>query len=445
MLTSKHSAKRIGTFPIVNDMPWLKKLWVVIAFLFLCGPGPFAILVGEVHITLFRIMIPLYLYLFLLTLFVYQGRMEFRNKVGMYLLFLILWFLWAVFSLFWVPSVYDATRHIVLLLSLVLMTLFSLLFLTRVEDMRHFYHLWVVLAIVLVGIGIWEYTTGMHLPISRETEYIGIRATFPTGLFGNPNDFATALSLSFPFLYVMVAYSRRNLVKVLGVILILASFYLIVLNRSGANIIAFLIGICLVFLLARHKLKFLGVAVIVLVLVAFLSYAFPLSDDALSFHETIHNASQEITRIDPGNTSTLTRINLIRNGLAFLSDSYFLGIGAGNFEYYMLNEELLYYSWGHSNAHNWWLESLVDYGVLIFALLLAFYIGLLRNLLRVSRNSRNQTLKIVSLATFIALVQFSVAGLSASASFGIGRPFIWFLFASALSIINCYRIREREP
>ena len=42
-----------------------------------------------------------------------------------------------------------------------------------------------------------------------------------------------------------------------------------------------------------------------------------------------------------------------------------IGFGVGNAEYYMANFAK-YYTAGIINPHNWWLEILVDYGILVF-------------------------------------------------------------------------------
>ena len=102
----------------------------------------------------------------------------------------------------------------------------------------------------------------------------------------------------------------------------------------------------------------------------------------------------------------------------------------------------LYNTSGIVNAHNFWLEVLVDYGVPIFALFVAFYLGLLWNLLRIMRSSESPVLRAVSMATFVSLVMFSVACLSSSSL--IKQLFPWLLFATALCVISCHRLRQKR-
>jgi teichuronic acid biosynthesis protein TuaE len=419
-----------GTFPIVNELPWLKKLWVVLVFLFLLGGGLFEIPFGEFHITPFRILMPIFLYIFLLTFFLY-GKIRLNSKVGLYQLFLALWLLWEVVSIFWASAYIGTARSIEALVSGILLITFSLLFLNTERGIRSIYGLWLVFAVISIGVGIWESQTGMHLSSSNQREVIQMSETFPTGFFYNSNDFATFLTLSFPFMFTALRFLKGAFLKVLGVVAISASFYLIILTSSRANIIAVLIGICLLFVLpgVRARIKSVATPLAIGGLIMLVGFAFSVPVIS-SFTDSLGTIPQQILSVNPGEKSVAIRMDLIRDGLVWLQNSHFLGGGGGSFVY-----------WGTTNPHDWWLEILVDYGVVIFALFLVFYLGLLWNLFRIFHSSENQTLKVVALATFISLVEFSVGSTSSSGL--IGAIFVWFLFATALCIISCYRLKEK--
>ncbi len=409
-------------------------------FLLLCGFGFFAVPLGGFYITAGRISLFIFLYLFLFTFFLYRGKVSINIKVGRYLLFFALWFLWAVVSLFWTSLTVNTARHIEALVIGTLLIIFSLLFLSTEDGIKSIHRLWIISTVVFIGIGIWESATGMHLTGSREAAWVGIRETYPSAVFWGPNVFATFLCLSFPFIFVLLGF-LRPLAKLLGATLILTSFYFITLVGSRANIVAFLIGACLIFLLpgVRTRFKSMATTLVVVGMIVFSGYTF-LSPAMSSNFDLFKTIPQQITSVKSEDPSTRIRMNLVRNGLIFLRDSHFLGVGAGSFEYWIA-EAHLYYVGGITNAHNWWLEILVDYGVVIFALFLVFYIGLLWNLFHICRQSKNEILKAISLATFISLVEFSIASESAS---GLSREyFVWLLFATALCVINCYRLKEK--
>jgi len=435
-MIGRGSAKVTGIFPAVDDTPWLRKLWIVVIAVSICGAWFFEISIRSIIIHTPMLAMLVFLYLFLISFFAYQGRINANIKVGKYLLFLILWLVWALASILWIAGWGETFKWIESLICGFVMIILSLLFLGNEKTIKNIPYLWIALNLLVIVIGIWESRTGMHLSASR---YIGTRETYPTATFYNPNDFATFLCLSVPFLFFLIRQSKRHLPKVLGLALIVASFYFIILNASRANIIAFLLIIGLIFLLAgwRAKLKFISLGLLTTGLIVPLSLTLILGNNP-----TYLEMLQRITSItDLSDPENIVRVDLVRNGLIFLQNSHFLGVGVGNFEYLMVNNPV-YYTWGIINAHNWWLEILVDYGVLIFSLFLVFYIGLLGNLFHIFRNSRNQTLREASLATFISLAAFSISCLSSS---GLSnKMFIWFLFASALCTINCYRIEQRN-
>jgi len=74
-------------------------------------------------------------------------------------------------------------------------------------------------------------------------------------------------------------------------------------------------------------------------------------------------------------------MNLIRNGLVFLSSTFGFGVGAGNIEYWMEHNPV-YNTSSITNMHNWWIEILVAYGVIIFILYIVFFAKLFMNFYR---------------------------------------------------------------
>ncbi|MGO4940686.1 O-antigen ligase family protein [Fundicoccus sp. Sow4_D5] len=65
--------------------------------------------------------------------------------------------------------------------------------------------------------------------------------------------------------------------------------------------------------------------------------------------------------------SFVIRYNLIRNGWHHLKSSHYLGVGAGNTEYYMAHFNY-YDTGGYRVMHNWWMGMLVEFGVPFFLL-----------------------------------------------------------------------------
>jgi teichuronic acid biosynthesis protein TuaE len=243
-------------------------------------------------------------------------------------------------------------------------------------------------------------------------------------------------------MFGMLLLVRSTAAKTLVTILLLASFYFIVLNSSRANLIAALIGMGLVLVLPGFRVRFKSITMVLVAagVVLLVGYTFFSSVSVLHF-DLFKTIPEQISSVSPEDPSTVIRIDLVRNGWAFLQQSHYLGVGVGGFEQWM-TERPLYYTGGIINAHNWWLEMLVDYGVPVFVLFLVFYLGLLWSLFRIFRRAENQTLKVVSLAGFVSLAEFSVASMSSS---GLIRNYaVWLLLATALCTLNCYRLMGRK-
>ena len=434
-----YTKKTVGSLLAINEIAWLRGLWLLTVFMLLCGFAFFAIPLGGFHITAGRVLLIMFLYLFLLAFFLRLGKMEAKIKVGKYLLFLALWVLWAILSLFWVPPTVNAARHIEGLIIGTILVALSLLFLSTENGVKDIYLLWVVATIAFVVIGIWELVTETHLGEPAWYEMLGIH--YPRAVFFHFNVFDVFLTLSFPFLYIFMVYSKNIFAKVAGLLAILVGFYFIVLSGSRASILGVLVSLFIIFLMTRwkDKFKFVVVGLVVAGILLISSQSLSLANNP-TYVGVMQSVPEQITSIK-GPGATFDRLNLIRNGLRFLEDSHFLGVGAGGFEYYM-TKDVSYYTHETVDPHNWWLEVLANYGVLIFSLFLVFYLGILWNLLLISRRSKSQTLRLVSSATFVSLVAFSIANTSASQL--MRNYVVWLLFATALCVMNSYRLEKEK-
>lgn len=436
-IADRHLVRVAEALSPVNHATWLQKLWLVTVFLLLCGFGLFAVPLGGLNITAGRMALGAFLYLFVLTLLLHFGKVDLRIKIGRYVLFFAIWLLWAIFTLFWSPVTMDSARHIEALIIGCAIILFSLLFLSDEDGIRSLHRLWVIATAIFIAIAIWEVVTGMHLTSSGEQERPGI---YPRAVFWNPNDFATFLCLALPFMFCLLHQIKGTVSRVSVVILMLASMVFIVKDTSRANIIASVIGGAAILLIPGVTRRFKSIFMVLLVAGVVFLAAFTLFNSYVTPRlYIISTLPEQITSISGADDSTTIRMDLIRNGLSFLQDSHYLGVGPGGFEYWM-TERPVYYTAGIINAHNWWVEMLVNYGVVLFLIFVVFYVGLLSGLLRVFRRSQDQALKGVSLAAFVALLEFPVASMSSS---GLIRNYsVWLLLATALCVINCFRLRE---
>ena len=410
-----------------------------------CGFAFFAIPIGIIHITAGRILLLAFLFMFLCRFLLHDARIRIHIRVSWYLLFFAVWFLWAVVSLFWAPFSINLARHLEALIIGPLLIIFTLLFFSDEGGIRSLYRLWVVSAIIFIGIGVGELATGLHFGVPQQYDELGIN--HPRAVFWGPQTFGVFLSLAFPFLYIMVRFSKSVPAKVLGLAAIFLSFFFMVRGEAGGPIVAVAIGTCLILLLMGwgDRFRLIAVGLVTAGALALASFSTPLISQssvvqlAKGLPQQILSINQPYSKFNP-ETSITYRQRLIKDGMVLLAESHYLGVGPGGFEYYMTSGSRRFALGVDVNLHNWWAEILVDYGVLIFALFVAFYIGLLWKLFLISSRGDNQTLRAVALATLISLVVFSISNVSAS---GLMRAyFVWLLFATALTVINYDRLRK---
>jgi hypothetical protein len=302
---------------------------------------------------------------------------------------------------------------------------------------------WVIAYIGTGCVAIWELTTGHHLSTGFITEHglaLGTRSTVVSTFF-NPNDYAAFIALAFPFL-VWSAWRSRRLSRVVYVILCASALLAVVFE--GSTLILLAIGLELVLVAfafvrdrrsRRRKASFAVAVVLLLAIAAGANILTSAPKLAIGVNTDIRERS---TQNYGSVTSGDVRVNLILNGLHFTWQGSGVGYGPGQFETLMLADKPPYPTTDGgvhiTNAHNVFVEVLVDLGILGLAALLFF-------LWRVWRATRVQTLS--ALAARMSLVGFVVAQ-AASSSFVRSSIFGMFL-GSMLTLGIASELRAVRP
>lgn len=367
-----------------------------------------------------------------------------QRQIRRYLGFLGFWTGYAVFSLGWAASTTAALRDVIFLFMGVSVIFFFTYYFRDAQDLRKLYLLWFSVFGCLLLLGFWEHLTGQHLPASA---HYGATWTWPwimyvpTGVFYNPNDYATFLALSIPFGTGLVRYGHKVYLRLLGLGAAIAAFYLIVTTGSRVNMLAVLLELVFLFLFLMNLKGQFKFAVIAAVCVAVLLLFLPGPVQGF-FSEVTGSLGSITTQVRLGTGSVATRMNLVRNGLSFLHSTAGFGVGAGNVEYWMANFAR-HNTGGITNPHNWWLEISINYGILIFLGYITLYLGIIRGLWRVYRRVKNRTNKMICEGLLVALVGFFLASISSSSIMALKPQ--WFLFSFALAFLNYARNKEGEP
>jgi len=405
----------------------LKLLFWLTIVTAITGASFLAIPFGPLHILPFRLFLVLILLLIIMQILLNKGQLIIPTKnIRYYLLFLFIWFCYAVLTLLWVRSKTNALQHIFFILIGLLIILLNVLCLKDIKNLKRFYILWLIITICLLIMGLWEHSTGNHLPIScsYEVKRPDIRI-MPTGTFHNTNDYSTFLALSIPFILSWLHYQRGLLKNILGIILLGFSSYFIIINLSRGGLLAEILEIC-VFLLFLTRLK-INLKLILSLCLAVIVLHF-LAPDFIP--KTANEISISISE------SPTRRIELVKSGLFYLYQSFGFGVGAGNIEWHIATFSP-YHTYGTLNLHNWWIEILADYGIFIFIGYLAFYFGLINNLWKAWRHASVQE-KLICESILLSLIGFPLTSLSPSSIMGF-EPH-WLIFGFALAFLNYYRI-----
>jgi len=433
----------IGILSRIKVNSFLKFLFWLTIISAITGPAFLTVPLGDYHVFPFRIFLPLILFLIVLQVLMNQGKLSISlKKIKFYLLFLVAWFSYAMITLTWAQSKIDALRQIFFLFTGLLLIFLIILYIKNLKDLKNFYWLWIILTVVLLGIGYWEVFTGNHLPSSaylgRATEYAG--KFRPSTVFYNTNDFATFLGLTFPFILSWLHYKRKLKNKLLGIGLLGGSFYLLLATSSRANLLALILETFVLFFFLLNLNKKIKVIISTILIFSFIFFAFPTFTQR-AFNRIDAELTSFTSEYEMTVGSNIMRINLARNAIYYLFHSYGFGVGAGNIEWNIANFSP-YYASTLLNLHNWWLEILANYGVFIFTGYLLFYFGLIYNLWKIWHQKLNIKEKTICETLLLSLIGFSIGSVSTSSIMAFKAQ--WIIFGFALAFLNYIRLKNKH-
>lgn len=416
--------------------------WLTIISSFF-GPAFFTIPIGSYHLFLFRSFLPFIFFFIILQILINRGKLSLSTKnIKIYLLFLIFWLIYSIISIVWAIDKLAALRQIYFLFEGLFLIFLIILFVKNKKDFKNFFILWIFLLIGLLGIGLWEHLTGNHLALSTFFEEARTRFKFmPTGTFHNPNDFATFLGLSFPFIIVWLHYKKGLKNNFFGIGILLTGLYILVATGSRGNLLALILELFVFFLFLLKLDKKIKTIVITILIISFLFIVFP-SPISKIFKETTTQLKNFSSEYQWTKGSIINRLNLAKNALYYLRESYGFGVGARNIEWHINNYSPYWIRPNLLNLHNWWVEILANYGIFIFAGYLLFYFGLIHNLWKIWKQKLETYEKIICETIFLSLIGFFVASISPS-SISAFTP-QWILFGLSLAFLNYYRIKYKK-
>ncbi len=352
---------------------------------------------------------------------------------------------WSLASTAWADDPLAALRWTLFLAMMATLAVaIPVAFGTRRRAVRLLVALGVAFGVVTL-ISLLEIVAGVRLPTSRLAGRSADAAFAATSVFGNENNLATYLTLTLPYFLVLAVVYRDVRLRALGLAGGAACLLALLYTGSKANLIAAaLVLVALLVILAtdrrdrRTALTAAGIAVLAVALVVPAlqgSGLVRLPDRALD--KFSFSLLQE--QVDAGVGSGAVRSNLLSDGLGLVAETGGLGVGAGNADTEIRS---LRDFPGVANLHNWWLEVLVNTGLIGLALYVCFYVHLVSRQLRAVRRTRDPLVRYLSLSGCVALVGFTAGSLGPSSVLTFAP--MWITFGLGMLAIVLARRAEAD-
>jgi len=378
----------------------------------------------------------------------------------------IIMIVWYALSVFWSYSPLLSLKYLAYILFGFFIVYSVVFFSNNLKNQQTILNtlFWVLL--VELGVCFLEIFTSFRYPISqysecleffnrnvditsRTVEELKYISFYPTGFHWNPNNLSVLFGLAFPFML----YSKNKYLKYFGSAVV---FFIIIMASSRAVYIS-LIAMLLIYLFLKSY-KHLLIGLLVLLSVQVVYYQTNISNQNVFTQrllETTDNSSvskfavnkfkqifsNNMETPDQDSSSLNIRIYLIKNGINELIETNGLGVGGG--ASVVVQERELNEISNIRSMHNFWVEILVEGGVLFFLTFIIWYFFVSRKLYFISRqNQINEQLKYYAQSLFLGLCGFFISAISPSSVIYFFP--MWLLFGFAISTILIYDKSKNE-
>jgi len=392
------------------------------------GTEVIAIDLGIFQLSLFRgLMIGISIILIINFLIKNKGVIIFKKRANSYSIkFMLFWFSYSIFSLAWVADYVGWLKSVYFIsLGLLSILIISKYFNKTTDILKAFQMISIVILLHNI-IGWYEILSKNYIFLNVERASYFARFGLPVSSFNNPNDFAMFLLFSIGIIYVCMNNCKSKIFSFFYGALIASSLSLIILTTSRANIVGLLLGTMFYIALSFKKKKTRNSLITLLIFSIMLILVFP---NYLSYLVSVISNNLHFN-FSNGVGSDNIRVNLIKNGIFFLVSTLGFGTGAGNIEYWMLNRSI-YDTQGIVNMHNWWMEILVGYGIIVFIMYIIFFCKLLIHLIKKYKLSRNRIDYSVSLGMIFSMTGFIIG--STSSSSNLNSEWLWVFWAIVIA------------
>ncbi|PKP01632.1 MAG: hypothetical protein CVU11_14625 [Bacteroidetes bacterium HGW-Bacteroidetes-6] len=363
--------------------------------------------------------------------------------------FVIMW-VWYALALFWSVDISLALYHLFYISNGIFIVIAMQYAMKSQGDQKQVVRVLGILVFVEIVLSLFEGFSGIQWPISPYSEYIeffqrktgyapelsddivnAIRHT-PTGFRWNPNNLALTMLIVLPFF----VFYRRIAIRIAGSLAALAVIFMT--GSRGVLIGLFFMAIAFVFLYLKRKHVLLVLAgIVVSLLMVWFSLPTLQKNYSVKYVEVTNTADafnkylftdHELVN---DTSSIAIRQNLAKNGIEALKESYGLGVGGGNSQIVQKDAGNTH---GILSMHNFWIEILVEAGLLFFVAWCIWYFLLFRRLYFISKKSHSVNIQYHAKAGSLSLIGFSVGMISISSAIYFFP--MWILFGFAIVTIQ---------
>ncbi len=355
------------------------------------------------------------------------------------ILILIIWISYALVSVLWAIDKDKAFLNGFFYFGYLAFILLSVLLIDRKKYAWRLLYVLNFVLVVYIIIACWEMITFNHLPYSSVLQ-LDTYPFVPNGPFFNVNDFASAIMLLTPFMYVLVKAKNNRIINILAFIVSILVFVTMLLEGARLSLIVFL-GEALIFYVffVNWKSKIViaaWIAIIVIGLIHMYPREFRFASSFLRKEFTSIAQESDSYQLE----SIQARVNLMKHALEITDEAHYMGIGPGNFHRRMRSDRML--DTNHITiTHNYFLEKLATDGIGAFLFLIALVgyliIGNFYYAIKIKTRDRWLYMGYGS-----GIVMFFVA---ASIPSSINNHFFyWVVLGGALALLNITHVQQAE-
>ncbi|PKR84609.1 teichuronic acid biosynthesis protein TuaE [Heyndrickxia camelliae] len=390
--------------------------------------------IGFFNLFLYRIVLILEAIIFLIFWWKEKNGVLNWNRVNVkpILFFLLFWMAYGFVSLLWSKSVLDGFKYMVLIGTGVLFVYLAVFIFQKYTHLNIFYGIWMLMTTVLLILGLINHFGHVQLPTSTLYGGPDYKMSYPTAVFFNQNDFATFLSISFFFYFSAAINSKSVWIKSLSILLGLLSVYIIYLTESRASLLGIMVGvISYLFIILPRTIKKIAVFVCSFMVIA----------GSVIFLKKITSLLGLFFNPINQTSSNMVRLNLLKNDLHFVLETFGFGVGAGNIPFYLKNEAI--YDTNHVlEVHNWLAEIIGNFGIVIFCGYITLYLYLFYSLYKVYKAKRGLEQKGIMEACMLGLISFLVSSISPSSVSNL--YFHWVFLGFVISTVNVLKNNQSK-